>query len=72
MGLNLLHSAQLSADGFVLIDDVSYSGIGKDASGNGNHFQDQNFAVGNTDEVWSAGGSATSLLQTSIQKKVGK
>ena len=30
-----------------------HSSIGTDASGNGNHFQDENFAVGNTDEVWS-------------------
>ena len=36
---------------------VSYSGIGNDASGQGNNFHDQNFAVGNTDEVWSVGGS---------------
>ena len=27
--------------------------IGTDASGQGNHFTDENFAVGNTDEVWS-------------------
>ena len=33
----------IAADGFVLIDDASYSGIGNDASGNGNHFQDENF-----------------------------
>ena len=33
---------------------IDHSAIGVDASGQGNNFQDENFAVGNTDEVWSA------------------
>ena len=32
---------------------VDHNSIGTDDSGNGNHFQDENFAAGNTDEVWS-------------------
>ena len=32
---------------------ASNNNIGVDASGQDNHFHDQNFAVGNTDEVWS-------------------
>ena len=32
---------------------AKYNSIGLDASGQGNHFLDKNFAVGNTDEVWS-------------------
>ena len=32
---------------------VDHNSIGVDASGNGNDFHDENFAVGNTDEVWS-------------------
>ena len=39
-------------DGKLLVD---HSSIGNDASGNGNHFQDENFSTvtGNTSEVWS-------------------
>ena len=51
-------------DGFVLIDGVSYNSIGIDASGQGNHFQDENFAVGNTDEVWSQSEVAGSSYYT--------
>ena len=36
---------------------ISFSSIGKDSSGQGNNFQDENFAVGNTDEVWSKNSS---------------
>jgi hypothetical protein len=32
---------------------VDHNNIGVDDSGQDNHFHDQNFAVGNTDEVWS-------------------
>ena len=54
----------IEVDGAILID---HSAIGKDLSGNGNHFIDKNFAVGNTDKVWSnsqidyTGGSANNL-----------
>ena len=42
--------AAVEVDGEILID---HSSIGTDDSGQDNHFHDQNFAVGNTDEVWS-------------------
>ena len=38
------------------IDDkwlLDHNSIGVDASGNGNNFHDENFAVGNTSQVWS-------------------
>ena len=41
----------IQINGNLLFD---YNNIGVDDSGNDNHFHDQNFAVGNTDEVWSA------------------
>ena len=40
----------IRVDGKILID---YNSIGVDASGNGNNFHDENFAVGNTSQVWS-------------------
>ena len=40
----------LKVNGVTLVD---HNNIGVDDSGNGNHFHDSNFAVGNTDEVWS-------------------
>jgi hypothetical protein len=40
----------IKLDGKVLID---HNSIGKDASGQGNHFDDKNFAAGNTSQVWS-------------------
>jgi len=45
-------------DGKILVDSSS---IGHDDSGNGNHFQDENFAAGNTSQVWSAGLSGTAF-----------
>ena len=36
-------------DGKILVD---HNSIGVDASGNGNNFHDENFAVGNTSQVW--------------------
>ena len=42
----------VEVDGKLLVD---HSAIGTDASGNGNHFQDENFAAGNTSQVWSKG-----------------
>ena len=47
--------AAIEIDGEVLIDDSWIGSIGVDASGQDNHFHDQNFLVGKTDEVWSAG-----------------
>ena len=35
------------------IYSLNHNSIGTDDSGNGNHFHDENFAVGNTSEVWS-------------------
>ena len=37
-------------DGSILID---HNSIGHDASGNGNHFHDENFAAGNASQTWS-------------------
>ena len=37
--------AGIKVNGRVLIDGVSYNGIGNDGSGQGNHFTDTNFAV---------------------------
>ena len=45
---------RVEVDGKVLVD---HNNIGVDASGNGNHFHDQNFAVGNTSQVWSQTGA---------------
>ena len=49
----------ITVNGHELIDNVSYSGIGNDASGNGNNFQDKNFNTqelkANTSQVWSSG-----------------
>ena len=53
-GKILVDSGNIGANGFYLPFDPE-TGIGVDASGQGNHFQDENFAAGNTDEVWSAG-----------------
>ena len=39
----------------IYLDDkllVNHNSIGVDASGNGNNFHDENFAVGNTSQVW--------------------
>jgi len=41
----------ITADGALLVD---HNSIGVDNSGNGNDFHDENFAAGNTDEVWSS------------------
>mgnify|MGYP003671324535 CR=1 FL=1 len=41
----------VEVDGEILI---SYNNIGVDDSGNENNFADQNFAVGNTSQVWSS------------------
>ena len=43
-------------DGEILIDEHTY--VGTDDSGKNNHFRPENFAVGNTSQVWSDGGSA--------------
>ena len=40
----------IEVDGKILVD---HNNIGVDASGTGNNFYDQNFAVGNTSQVWS-------------------
>ena len=45
-------------NGKILFD---YNNIGTDASGQDNHFLDENFAVGNTDEVWSQYGQGNVL-----------
>jgi hypothetical protein len=34
---------------------IDHNNIGVDASGNGNNYHDENFAVGNTSQVWSDG-----------------
>ena len=39
----------LELDGKILVD---HNSIGVDVSGNGNNFHDENFAVGNTSQVW--------------------
>ena len=44
----------IEIDGVLLVDGEGYNSIGADASGQGNHFQDENFATGNTSEVWSS------------------
>ena len=47
---NALRFSAIKVDGKILVD---HNNIGVDDSGNGNHFQDENFAAGNTDEVWN-------------------
>ena len=42
--------AGIEVNGKILVD---HNSIGTDDSGNGNHFHDQNFIVGNTSQVWS-------------------
>ena len=53
-------------DGKLLVD---HNSIGVDASGNGNDFHDENFAVGNTSQVWSTGGG-TDNDQTLVTKRM--
>ena len=48
----LVDGGSFGANGFYLPFDPD-EGIETDASGQDNHFTDENFAVGNTDEVWS-------------------
>ena len=44
--------AAVEIDGLMLIDGVSFSAIGHDESGNGNHFRDENFVLtGNTQDT---------------------
>ena len=54
---------QLEVDGKALVD---HNNIGVDASGNGNNFHDENFAVGNTSQVWSTSLSKTSEADHSV------
>ena len=49
-------SAALTAvryKGVILVDGEGFGGVGVDASGQGNHFVDENFAIGNTSKMWS-------------------
>jgi hypothetical protein len=46
-----MNIAGFRVNGEILVD---HNSIGCDASGNENNFHDQNFAVGNTSQVWSA------------------
>ena len=51
----------IEVDGEILVD---HSAIGTDASGQGNHFADENFAAGNTDEIWSKNALAVNIDDT--------
>ena len=51
-GANSTFMSAIEVDGKILID---HNSIGVDDSGNENNFHDQNFAVGNTSQVWSNG-----------------
>ena len=57
----------IEIDGELLID---HSAIGTDASGQGNHFTDENFAAGNTDEVWTGLTTATLLHVNGTLKNI--
>ena len=65
VGINLFG---FRVDGKILVD---YNNIGVDASGQDNHFHDQNFAVGNTDEVWSADVTGSNSTVVSGEFKYG-
>ena len=67
-GKILVDPGSFGSNGFYLPFDPA-AGIGTDDSGKGNDFTAENFAVGNTSQVWSSGGDNSTLYPGSSWEK---